>query len=179
VLLAYENYGPRYMRHFFFGHDRYSPLPKLQHWSDIAYLQWCEAAQRCSEPPALQFVIRYSVRNETTNLIVNRALRDVGRQGEPWPGVVFTMDTDQGRAILGSPNGSGVARLLSQHKVQFFQKTVSEVRVFYACTRDRYVAFPHLVFRIQDVWHSKILSGMEEGGALVVLSPVVEIREED
>ncbi|KAF2832660.1 hypothetical protein CC86DRAFT_401412 [Ophiobolus disseminans] len=40
------------------------------------------------------------------------------------------MDTDEGKAILSSPNGAGVAYLLFTHKRQLGRKTMSKVTVF-------------------------------------------------
>ena len=40
------------------------------------------------------------------------------------------MDSDEGRALWGSPNGEGIGWLLAQHKEQFGIKTVTSVTVF-------------------------------------------------
>jgi hypothetical protein len=45
--------------------------------------------------------------------------------------VEFSMDTDAGKALLGSPNGRGVGYLLAQHKSTFGAKgTVNKVTFF-------------------------------------------------
>jgi len=49
-----------------------------------------------------------------------------------WPGrKEYSMNTNEGKAILGSPNGRGVALLLIQHKAQLGERTtIEKVAVF-------------------------------------------------
>ena len=77
----------------------------------------------------LNWVIRSDVRNPTTNSIANSAFDD-HEIIEEWPGTTFKMDTEVGKALLGSPNGYGVAWLLANHIVAMGSKTVDQVTVF-------------------------------------------------
>lgn len=45
---------------------------------------------------------------------------------------VFSMNTDEGKALLGTPNGKGVAWLLINHKAQLGMKQIKEVKVWKA-----------------------------------------------
>jgi hypothetical protein len=48
----------------------------------------------------------------------------------PFPGINLRMSEQGAKAILGSPNGVGVAYLLFTHKEQFGHRTVESVRVW-------------------------------------------------
>lgn len=65
---------------------------------------------------------------------------------------VYGMDTDEGKAILGSPNGQGVGWLLIQHKSQLGMRTVQSVAVWgeEAC-EDAYTACISMVFIIVSI----------------------------
>lgn len=49
---------------------------------------------------------------------------------EEWPGKSYDMSTDDGKAILGTPNGAGVARFLMDHKLELGVKAPSKVTLF-------------------------------------------------
>ena len=63
-----------------------------------------------------------------------------------WPGISFEVESEEGRAILGTPNGSGVAWMLGQHKGQFAGKRVERVTVFYAKKKGDLYRWPSLLF---------------------------------
>jgi hypothetical protein len=85
ILTANANYGPRDS----LGDD-YAPgvlLPKLQHWSDIAYLHWNspESKPRDSERDSeLKYVMRFQIANHDTLLIV-RHIMDEYRRAQQKP----------------------------------------------------------------------------------------------
>lgn len=90
--------------------------------------------------------------------MINRALQFVPLNpnlGPPnWPGVDFWMDTDAGKAILGSPNGNGVGWLLAQHHAQLGRKAISRVTVFDTQYSGQPRGFglvkPHMIFHLED-----------------------------
>jgi hypothetical protein len=55
------------------------------------------------------------------------------------------MDTDIGKALLGSPNGRGIGYLLVQHK-STFGTTATVNKVTFYCTRD--VGEMNMIFHI-------------------------------
>ena len=92
-----------------------------------------EAQKQGHDITKLQYVYRSVAQNKETKRVVKSILRSVGiESGRPhaWPGRNFGMDTDEGKAILATPNGVGVAWLLFQHKEQFGRKTIKSVDVF-------------------------------------------------
>ena len=56
------------------------------------------------------------------------------------------METEEGKALLGTPNGSGIAWLLAQHRKQLGDKAVKKVQLWYSIT-----SAPNLLFHIKDV----------------------------
>ena len=65
--------------------------------------------------------------NEDTFDVVERILKGTDF---PWPGVELRMSEPAGLAMLGTPNGRGVAWLLATHKEQFGHRTIESVRVW-------------------------------------------------
>lgn len=46
-----------------------------------------------------------------------------------WPGVTFTMNDNEGKALLSTPLGSGLAWLLIQHKAEYGLKTAFKASI--------------------------------------------------
>lgn len=47
-----------------------------------------------------------------------------------WPGVQLKMDDPRALAVLGTPNGNGIAWFLGQHKGELGHKIIDAVNVF-------------------------------------------------
>lgn len=62
--------------------------------------------------------------------MIDQALANTGTSLSHYPGTVFSMTSDAGKAIMGTPNGGGVAWFLVDHKNQLGVKEVESVRVF-------------------------------------------------
>jgi hypothetical protein len=145
VIIAWGSYGTRYM-----GLQQKPPvtvLPKLQSWSDIAWLQWAKIAGEKAKD--LRFVFRSPVANTEAQWLISRAFRLSGKELSIWPGVEFDMTTAEGKAILSSPNGAGVAYLLFTHKRHLGRKTISKVTVF-ADDGKKQPRPPSLIYHVVD-----------------------------
>lgn len=75
-------------------------------------------------------MFRFHIVNDLTITTIDTALQRKGEKIEEWPGTTFDMTTDEGKAILATPNGAGVAWWLIDHKSQLGVKTVKSVTVF-------------------------------------------------
>lgn len=112
------------------------PVPPLKQLSDDIFLNWIRlAGPDRNRIAGLKYVFRCNVANDDTKNIVVDVESRIGHSIGDWPGEVFQItDTDvnqrDGLAILGTPNGAGVAYLLFQHKEYFPKKTISKVRVW-------------------------------------------------
>jgi hypothetical protein len=138
-------------------------LPELKHWSDVAFLQWTDLSVE-GVVPDLKFVARVSIHNDVTRTVLETVLanirkkKNVGDKYLPqWPGVTFTMESDEGNGLLGTPNGSGVAWLLAQHKKELGHKTVERVRLWYEFKA------ANLLFHINDVEKQEVRGSSTEG----------------
>lgn len=102
------------------------------------------------------------ISNDETNALIATCLRNAGEELQAWPGVSFDTGTDEGHALLGSPNGAAFAYFLMQHKRELGMKTIQRITVFKAETEDDIALVdPYLVFHVADV---KVGEGKEEDG---------------
>ncbi|KAM7201369.1 hypothetical protein V8F33_003469 [Rhypophila sp. PSN 637] len=112
---------------------------------DIMFLTWAELTKGDEvKLKGLRYVIRATVVNHITVSFLRAAtgLRpDSQRATEVFE---FTPDQDEFKALLGSPNGAGVANLLFQHKAQLGIKTITKLRVVWD-------GFWNMIWIIEDV----------------------------
>ncbi|KAJ5908524.1 hypothetical protein N7495_001206 [Penicillium taxi] len=109
-------------------------LVKLKKWSDVTFLEW---QHLCSNdglsPSRLKWVIRSKINSYDTLSIIEDAF-DEKSGFEDWKkyenGVSFNRGTDNFNALLGTPNASGTAYMLIQHRAQLGKKRVSKITVF-------------------------------------------------
>lgn len=125
-------------------------LSPLRHWSDVAFLQYLSSFP---EPPVrpipLNYVFRVQIQNAETSLVLNNIISKHGTfTFEFWPGITFGMDTEEGKAILGTPNGAGVAWMLVQHRKALGEKRIEKVTLFHAAKKDDLFRWPTLLFWI-------------------------------
>ena len=130
LIIAENNWSPYAME------GRHCPLEK---WSDVVWLDYAATARSIGTSPAgLKYVIRGHIVNADT-LSIMRAV--CGGSCPSWPGKVFDINQKPGRepdptnpqkklplninglALLGNPNGGGVAWVLINHKSQLGRKT--------------------------------------------------------
>jgi hypothetical protein len=136
---------------------RVHQLPLLQHWSDIAFLQWSTLSTTNASLPPLKYILRANIQNKDTTDAMSHVLGYNAkvkpyRRDEPqrprWPGVSFDTDTRAATALLGTPNGIGVGWLLAQHKRELGHKVVDKVVVFFTNCADWET--PNLLFCLGD-----------------------------
>jgi hypothetical protein len=73
----------------------------------------------------------------------------LGRSGyDAWPGVTFDIESEEGKAILGTPNGAGTAWLLIQRKRELGRRRIEKVTVFHAGMKEDMFGWPSLLFWI-------------------------------
>ena len=120
------NYGPK---HEFDALGIENPIyADVTYWSDVVFIEWQSQAQdRGLDVRGLNYVFRYDISNAETILVMEQIFMGVSR---PWPGIEVQMSHSAGLAMLGTPNGRGVAWLLATHKEQFGRRTIESVRVW-------------------------------------------------
>jgi len=126
IIVAYDNYSPRAAAA---GSARTDAIiPDLKYWSDVAFLQW---KSRASKGEELKYVLRYQVMNHSASYMVEAINFANGDETVDWPGTTYDGASEEGRALLGTPNGSSVAWLLIQHKEFLGHKVVDKITVFH------------------------------------------------
>ncbi|EMD67412.1 hypothetical protein COCSADRAFT_83739 [Bipolaris sorokiniana ND90Pr] len=100
-------------------------MPALRSSSDITWGLW-------NRMSGINAFISFEVVNEETGRLIEHAMEKNGHdEVPPWPGVRFNPETEEYRALLGSPNGIGVGYFLAQHKREMGgNKYVSHIIVF-------------------------------------------------
>ncbi|KAF1993497.1 hypothetical protein P154DRAFT_70474 [Amniculicola lignicola CBS 123094] len=102
--------------------------------SALAYLSWA-AFTGPGGTAHVRFIITWSINNHATmNIIQEINRRQEGRSTKDrlphWPCVVLNPASDEGKALLGSPNGVGIAYFLVQHKEQLGKMEVARIHLF-------------------------------------------------
>ncbi|KAF2870565.1 hypothetical protein BDV95DRAFT_63525 [Massariosphaeria phaeospora] len=98
-------------------------LPRLQMSSDLLW-----AAYEPYSGSRLRHVMSCDINNEETRAIMFRALGN--KAPTTWPGTSFDINSDEGLALLGSPNGYGFAYLLIQRKAELGNRCITRATVF-------------------------------------------------
>lgn len=111
------------------------------------------------EPNNLKAVVRLCIENADTIAVVNQTLGIHTECLDCFLGkgcLTWDVDTAEARALLGTPNGAGVAWLLSQHQKELGHKVVERVTLFWKrCYEyggvNHFKQHPSLVFHLKDV----------------------------
>ncbi|KAL8997832.1 MAG: hypothetical protein Q9169_003005 [Polycauliona sp. 2 TL-2023] len=114
-----------------------SPLPSLHRWSDVIWQNWTSICTATSTPPsALRYIIHRDIFTTSTRRIMEY-IEVVGKDGLdlPWPGNVYGMDSEDGKALLGSVHGLGVAWLVVDHSGVLGRREGLKVRIWTAVSR--------------------------------------------
>ncbi|KAJ5901621.1 hypothetical protein N7495_002149 [Penicillium taxi] len=109
-------------------------LVKLRKWSDVTYLEWQNLCNKAgTSVDSLKYLIRSLIQNQLTASIIAQALGEESDFDE-WKnyedGVTFEHGSEKFNALLGTPNGSGSAWILIQHKSQLGLKRISKIKVY-------------------------------------------------
>ena len=131
--MAWGNYGPAYMMGKKYEGQTSPRIVPLRQWSDVVFLEWqqlCVAPSSKGDIKGLRYIFRLLISNPDSQALMSKALENVGAKISQWPGQDFGRSTKAFKALLGSPNGSGVAWLLINHKEQLGKKTVWKITVF-------------------------------------------------
>jgi hypothetical protein len=109
---------------------------RVRHWSDVVFLHLLHMSE--SEPKNTMTNLRYIFRNNITNKdtlkVIKHILHRRNRVLRVWPGDTLDMNTpgdvEDIKALIGTPNGIGVAYLLLQHKRALGHKFVYRINLF-------------------------------------------------
>lgn len=124
-------------------------LPAIRSVSDIAWAFWNRVHSDVESLQNIRYLFATMIINKETNQHITRALGTLNppkEDVEVWPGHDFDMETDAGKALLGSPVGRWAGYFLMQHKRQLGgSKWISKVRVFKS---EKEGSWPYFLFYV-------------------------------
>ena len=121
--------------------------PVISHWSDVAFLQWRSESRRYesqtgSLAPPIRYIFRCQIVNKKTRKVIENIVDEKRKAADQDTNiqVCYTVSTStpEGKALLATPNGAGVAYLLIQHKEQLGVKTITEIDIFLSSREEIY-----------------------------------------
>ncbi|KAF1841088.1 uncharacterized protein K460DRAFT_410480 [Cucurbitaria berberidis CBS 394.84] len=128
-VIAFKRYGPAQRAKILEPPVPEDQFPPLKSSSDIIWALWEKHVlpnAELKDKGNINFFMSLSIENKDTNQILKRALNqansDLTRAGR-----TFDMSTEEGRAILGSPNAIAFAYFLIQHKAELGNKIIDAV----------------------------------------------------
>ncbi|KAF3030374.1 hypothetical protein E8E11_000257 [Didymella keratinophila] len=120
-------------------------LPELQRASDLAWLSWAHFAEPKNH---LKYFFNVAIANEDTQKAIRTVLKNTDTAYGPWPGVIFSTDTDEGKVLLGTPNGRRHGYFLAQHKAALGNNMyISKIQVFHGATAP---FIPNIVLHVEQ-----------------------------
>ncbi|XPT03569.1 Mitochondrial import inner membrane translocase subunit tim8 [Ascochyta lentis] len=133
-------------------------LPALRQMSDLAWGFWHEAHAGSNLGHITKFIVPQIINQDTLDVIKQALATYAVPEGQQrlaavptWPGVTFDIETDQGKALLGSPNGIAAAYFVSQHKAQIgANKYVHQITVFQPDDNDSANEEPTIIYYVKD-----------------------------
>ncbi|KAL9581881.1 MAG: hypothetical protein Q9212_003628 [Teloschistes hypoglaucus] len=116
-------------------------IPDVYKLSDVQFIVWADQCrQQGAQPNVLRYIFKHDVVTFSTKNIMRIAaglepeLEEKQGQGEDlsaaWPGLQFSPDSQQFKALMGTPHGKGVAYLILQHRNEMPTKNIESITVF-------------------------------------------------
>ncbi|KAL8767865.1 MAG: hypothetical protein Q9209_005757 [Squamulea sp. 1 TL-2023] len=104
-------------------------VPPLARWSDVTWTMWKEKGGGND----LQYIGHDFVANPRTESVMDYIFEQAGKGDNPpeFPGLEFGMDSAEGRALLGTPNGIGAARILIDRATQLGRRDI-RIHIFHS-----------------------------------------------
>ncbi|KAL4799250.1 hypothetical protein BDV19DRAFT_385500 [Aspergillus venezuelensis] len=115
------------------------PRPSLYRMSDVYFLEWQRQAGNSNKIKKLRYFLRFHIENTDTLPIIEQITRN-GAPLKEWPGTEYTIykkqangdydGSDEGKALLRTPNGVGVAHFLLTNKKVLGMRVPESVRLW-------------------------------------------------
>lgn len=104
-------------------------VPKLNRWSDVVWFVW--AKQAGNQAGNLRYIFRDNVINDDTKGVIDQIFGIPSKSLDlPWPGKTFDVEkTKEGKGLLGTPHGAGIAWMLADHKAELGDRAL-KITVF-------------------------------------------------
>ncbi|KAL5404366.1 hypothetical protein PMIN03_009223 [Paraphaeosphaeria minitans] len=126
-------------------------LPSLRTSADLLWGLWYRDNPNLKN---IRYFWAQNVQNIETSRIVASVLNMWGKELTGWPGATFDMNSDEGVALLGSPNAISFGYLLVSHKKELGNKKITKAQVFFGNGNSKSPLdkrHPDLLFYVEDV----------------------------
>ncbi|KAI4090693.1 MAG: hypothetical protein LQ344_004596 [Seirophora lacunosa] len=146
MIIAKNNHSPAHYKRA----DH--PLPNLHRWSDVVWQNWTAiTGDDVNARRGLRFILRQHVWTESVRRLLEYIeVVEPDKLNLPYPGKVYDMRSDDGKALLGCPHGVGVAWLIADHSNVLGRK-IPVVRVFTTPARLMRDLFDyHVLYELRD-----------------------------
>ncbi|KAL9627283.1 MAG: hypothetical protein Q9204_006679, partial [Flavoplaca sp. TL-2023a] len=142
-------------------------VPPLNRWSDATWTLWKEKGGGAN----LRYIGRDYIANALTESVMNHIFSQHSSSSREFPGLDFGMDSAEGRALLGTPNGIGAGRILIDRVGELGRR---ELRIWIFEPEEEY---PCMFFDMRPV--EVLARAVDEGGGLRsgLVSEAYENRE--
>lgn len=97
--------------------------------SSVTFLEWQHEAD-ANQLKDLRFILKLNIENAPTMNVIYQAVGGQNNLGTWQNKATFSLEQDEGIALLGTPIGTGVGYILAQHKDQLGHRTVGQVYVW-------------------------------------------------
>ncbi|KAL8807081.1 MAG: hypothetical protein Q9182_000914 [Xanthomendoza sp. 2 TL-2023] len=105
-------------------------LPPLNRLSDVMWTVWKGVAQKAgTDPNSLRYICCNTVNNTDTKSVMTAIFKKQPERSVLWPGHELKMDSEEGLALLGTPNGLATAYLLKDRGKELGRRRL-RVRIF-------------------------------------------------
>ncbi|KAK5135098.1 hypothetical protein LTR08_005623 [Meristemomyces frigidus] len=148
MILAVDNHAPKDTCDL--PTDQIVPLSR---WSDIAFLSWVKSARTQAQVRSLKYFIQVNIINDDTQAVMAHFCPDSDLDNLPlYPGLTFDANSDAGMTLLGTPNGSGLAWFLAQHKASLgATRQVTKIHIWETVPEDERDFVPHIPCMLVEV----------------------------
>lgn len=131
-----------------FSMDNHSPkarksskkTPNLEHWSDVAFLDYQQSLAQQNDLAGMKklgLMVSGKINHKGDHAIIEDVINKMGikpaevAQTLAFPGRSVKYGSDAFFALLGTANGAGVGRFLSDHKVSLGWKIIKDIMIVY------------------------------------------------
>ncbi|KAH9822956.1 Glycoside hydrolase family 36 protein, partial [Teratosphaeria destructans] len=153
TIMATNNDGPAHLK------PPQEPLVPLRQWSDVAFLTWqhlCEV--QGVDVDDIERIVRVNIINDDTLELMlavlqsERGIDELTDLGDFQNGEEFLLSDDGFDVLLGTPNASGVAWFLAQHKSTLGEKRITRITLWDnqpQSQREQYGAIPCMMIEFE------------------------------
>ncbi|KAI4288343.1 MAG: hypothetical protein L6R35_002387 [Caloplaca aegaea] len=109
TIIAQNNHSPKHEA------EPGQMIPAFYRWSDVVWLAWTQIARE--RAGQLHYIIQENITTALTRKVMEIISGGVGPDALdlPWPGRLYDLRSKEGKALLATPHGVGVAFMIADH----------------------------------------------------------------